>query len=90
MYAQKNPAILGSDIACLYLIPFHYCFVKGTPLRSGRATHLKRFFFENLYFLVINVLSVSKLILWYHTMSTIDLANRFKIRIYLLNREKRY
>jgi len=26
--------------------------LKGTPLRYGRVTHLKRFFFENLYFLL--------------------------------------
>jgi len=31
------------------------------------------FFFENLYFLVTNVFSVSKLILWYPNMSSIDL-----------------
>jgi len=46
-------------------------------------------FFENLYFLVSYVFSVSKLILWYLNMSTIDLATWFKIGMYLLDREKR-
>ena len=49
--------------------------LKGTTLRSGRVTQLKRFFFENLYFLVTNVLSVSKLILWYLTMSSYRFCN---------------
>ena len=40
---------------------FKTCFilkrqsVKGTPLRSGRVTHLKRFYFENLFFLAVGV-----------------------------------
>jgi len=46
--------------------------------------------YENLYFLVTNVLSVSKLIVWYLNMSSIDLSTRCKIGMYLLNREKRY
>jgi len=47
-------------------------------------------FFKNLYFLVTNVSSVSKLILWYlnNIMSSIDLATWITIGIYLLNREK--
>ena len=44
--------------------------------------------FENLYFLVTNIFSVSKLILLYFNMSSIDLATRFKIGMYLLHREK--
>jgi len=64
-------------------------FIIGTPLKSGRVTH---FFFENLYFLVINVhlrvFKVSELILWYLNMFSIDLATRFKSEMYLLNREK--
>ena len=36
--------------------------LNGTPLRSGRVTH------ENLYFLVTNRSSVSKLTLWYMYM----------------------
>ena len=50
---------------------------------------LEKKFFENLYFLVSYVFSVSKLILWYLNMSTIDLATSFKIGMYLLGREKR-
>jgi len=50
---------------------------------------LEKKFFENLYFLVSYVFSVSKLILWYLNMSTIDLATWFKIGMYLLDREKR-
>jgi len=40
---------------------FKTCFilkiqsVKGTPLRSGRVTYLKRFYFENLFFLAVGV-----------------------------------
>ena len=41
-------------------------------------------------FLVTNVFSVSKLILWYLYKSSIDLATRFTIGMHLLNREKRY
>jgi len=51
---------------------------------------LKKNFFKKLYFLVTNVFSVSTVILWYLNMSSIDLATRFKIRMYLLNREKRF
>ena len=29
-------------------------------------------------------------VLWYLNMSSIDLATRFKLEMYLLNREKRY
>jgi len=43
--------------------------------------------FENLYFPVRNVFSVSKLIWWYLNVSFIDLATRFQIKIYLLNRK---
>jgi len=39
--------------------------LKGTPQRSGCVTHLKKDKFKNLYFLVTNVFSVSKLILRY-------------------------
>jgi len=48
-------------------------------------------FVENLYFLGTNVLSVSKLILWYLTVFSIGLTTLFKIGMYmyLLNREKR-
>jgi len=59
----------------------------GAPLRSGGVT-CKKISFENLYFLVTNIFSVSKLILWYLNMSSIDLATRFRIGMYLLNREK--
>jgi len=62
--------------------------IKGTPLKSGCLTHVN-LFFENRYFLVNNVLSVSKLILWYINMSSIDLATRFKIGMYLLKKETR-
>jgi len=49
--------------------------LNGTPLRSGRVTYLKRFFFaKSIYSLVTNVFSVSKLILWYLNMSSFDLA----------------
>ena len=65
-------------------------WVKGNPLRTGRVTHIKRFFIENLYFLDINVFTVSNYILWYLNMSSIDLATRFKIGMYLFNRENRY
>jgi len=37
-------------------------YIKGNPPRSCRLTHLKIFFFENIYFHVANVFSVSKLI----------------------------
>ena len=42
-----------------------------------------------IYFLVTNVFSVSKLILWHPNkiMSSIDLATRFKIGMNLLNSE---
>jgi len=63
---------------------------KETPPRSCHVPHLKKIFFENLYFLVTNVFSVSKVILWYLNMSSIDFATWFKIGMYLLNREKRY
>jgi len=65
------------------------CILIGTPLKSCHVTHLKKIFFENLYFLDNNVFSVSKHILWYPSMSSINLATRFKIGMYLLNREKR-
>ena len=58
----------------------------GAPLRSGCVT-CKKISFENLYFLVTNIFSVSKLFLWYLNMSSIDLATRFRIGMYLLNRE---
>ena len=45
---------------------------------------------KNLYFLVTNIFSVSKLIWWYLNMSFIDLATQFKIGMYLLNRQKLY
>jgi len=65
------------------------CFLlKG--LHRGHCNTLKKTFFENLYFLVTNVLSVSKLILPYLNLSSIDLATLFNIEMYLLNREKRY
>ena len=51
---------------------------------------LKKTIFETLYFIVTNVFSVSKLILWYQNMSLIVLTIWFKIRMYLLNREKRF
>jgi len=51
---------------------------KGTRLRSSSVTHLK---IETLYF---------RSILWYLNMSYVDLATRFKIEMYMLNREKRY
>jgi len=63
--------------------------VKGTQLRSDRVTHLT-FFFESLYFLVTDVISVSKHILWSLNMSTIHSATLFITGMYLLNREKRY
>jgi len=46
--------------------------------------------FENLYILVTNafIISKPKLILWCLNKSSIDLATRFKIRMYLLNGEK--
>ena len=40
--------------------------------------------------LVTSVFSVSKLIAWCHSMSSLDLATRFKIGIYLFNRRKRF
>jgi len=40
---------------------------------------LQILFSENLYFLVTNVFSVSKLILWYLNMPYIDLATRLKL-----------
>jgi len=48
----------------------------------------KKNIFESLHFLDTNVFSVSKLILWYLIMSSIDVATQFKIEMYLLNREK--
>jgi len=50
---------------------------------------LKKIFFENQYFLVTNIFSVLKLILWYFNkiMSSMDLATWFKIGMCLLNRE---
>jgi len=47
---------------------------------------LQKIFFENLYFLVTNVFSVLKLILWYLNtcMYSIDLATGFKSGMYLL------
>jgi len=62
---------------------------KVTPLKSGRVITLKKISFENLYFLVTNVFSVSKGISWYLDISSVDLAARFKTGMYLLNREKR-
>ena len=44
---------------------------------------------ENHYVLVTNVFSVSKLILLDLNMSSIDLTTRFKIGMYMLNREMR-
>ena len=41
---------------------------------------LKKVFYENLYFLVTNVFSVSKHILRYLNISSFDLANRFKLK----------
>ena len=51
---------------------------------SGRVTHLKKKKFENLYFLVSNVFSELKLILWYHNVSSNNLETRIKIGMYLL------
>jgi len=51
-------------------------------------TYEKKICFENLYFLIINVLGVSKLTLWYLNMSSIHLATLFKIGMFL-NRERR-
>jgi len=48
---------------------------------------IQTIFSENLYVLVTNVFSESKLILWYLNMSSIDLATRFKIGMYLLIRK---
>ena len=64
---------------------------KGTPLRPGRETHFKKILRKpiHLYFLNINVFSVSKLILWYLYMISFDLPTRFKTGMYLLNRVKR-
>jgi len=59
-----------------------YFFLKGTQLRSSRVIHVKRKF-SKTYFLVTNVFGVSKLILWYLNMSSIDLATRFKTGMYL-------
>jgi len=76
------------DVTCCWR--FVYCFLyvlKGTPLRSGRVTHLKRFFFENC-FLVVDVFIALQSILWYLYMSAIgwqfnqsvDLGKAFKRR----------
>jgi len=56
---------------------------------TGSVTHEKRFFGKPI-FLVTEVFSVFKLILWYlYTyISSIDLATRFKIEMYLSNRER--
>jgi len=63
---------------------------KGTPLSSGRVTHLKRTFSKTyIFYVVTNVFSVSKPSLQYPKITSIDLATRFKIGMYLLNREKR-
>ena len=50
---------------------------------------LEKKIFKTLYFLVTNVFHVSKLILWYLNMSSIDLSIRFKVGMYLWNRENR-
>jgi len=91
--------ILGTDAN--HLFPFcKICYTdNGKPcdedLSMGETPSPLAFLvlfiiFENQYFLVTNVFSVSKLILWYLNMSSIDLATRFKIGKYLLKREKRY
>lgn len=41
----------------------------------------------HLYFLITNLFSVLKIVLWYLNMSFVDKATRFKIGKYLLNRE---
>ena len=63
----------------------HLLFVllKGLWLCDSRK---KRFFFENQYYLVTNVFRISKLIFWYLSMSSINLAIRFKHGLYLFNR----
>jgi len=64
-------------------LPF---FVKGAPLRSGCETHLKDFL--NICVRLTKILSVSKLILWYLNMSSINLATRFKIGMYICRKGK--
>jgi len=56
---------------------FYMC--KGLSTEVWSCNTRKKNSFENLYFLVTNVFSVSKLILWYLNMSSIDLATQFKI-----------
>ena len=71
---------------CNHVSPQHYRdFIEVLSCNT-----LIKFFFENLYFLVTNVFSVSKLILWYLNMSSVDLATRFNIGMCLLNKEMRY
>jgi len=62
--------------------------VKGTPLRSGRVTHINRnvskpIFLFSMYLVYQNLFCVPNI-------PSIDLATRFKIGMYLLNREKRF
>ena len=58
---------------------------KYTPLKSGGVTHLKRKHFENLIFSCYQCFCVRKLIVWYLNISSIDLATRYKIGMYLLS-----
>ena len=59
--------------------------IKGTCLRSGHNTLNNLIFTKPVVSCCLLVYGIA--VLWYLNMSSIDLAIRFKIGMYLLNRE---
>ena len=70
-----------NELITLYLNKSVRLF-KGTPLRSGRVSHLKRIFFEKPIQIIFcyQRFIVFELILWYLNTFAIDLATRFKLK----------
>jgi len=97
-------SLLSNQAPVISNVPRTFKLVAGQPANALfpalKGTHstevwscntIKKFFFiKKLYVLVTNIFCVSKLILWYPNLSSINMATRFKIGMYLMDKEKRY
>ena len=76
------PLVFSINYFCVfYIIIFidriKYIPLKGTPPRSGRVNHEKRFFFSKTYIFLLSTYRVYHNLLYGTVMSSIDLATQF-------------